>query len=134
MRLRSLLLFALTAGLACASAIDGAWIAEMKMKGSKKTGGQERTVEVRLNLKADGDKPTGTMTSNAGKRGARARIVDGKIDGNSFSFTTVQTTKKGEQRLEWRGTIDGDTMTGTRSRDGQKRGQAFTAKRGSASS
>ena len=129
MGLRGLILFALSACLACASAIDGTWVSQMKMRGTKKTGGQERTVEVRLNLKADGDKPTGTMTSNAGKRGARAQIVDGKIDGNSFSFTTVQTTKKGEQRLEWRGTIEGDTLKGTRSRDGRKRGQTFTAKR-----
>lgn len=129
MGLRSLLLFMFTAGLACAAAIDGTWVAEMKVRGNKKNGGQEQLVQVRLSLKADGDKPTGTMTSNAGKRAVQARIVDGKLDGNNFSFTTVQTTKKGEQRLEWRGTIDGNTMQGTRSRDGAKRGQAFTAKR-----
>src|SRR5262249_1621306 len=85
-------------------------------------------VEVRLNLKADGDKATGTMRSGAGKRAATAQIVDGKVDGNHFSFTTIQTTKKGEQRLMWEGTVDGDTMKGTRSRGG-KRGQSFKAKR-----
>ncbi len=56
--------------------------------------------------------------------------MDGKVTGNEFSFTTVQTTKKGEQRLDWHGTVDGDTLQGTRSRSGGKRGTSFTAKRG----
>jgi hypothetical protein len=130
MRLRSLILFALTAVLASAAAIDGTWVAEMKQKGNKKSGGAERTVEVRLTLKADGDKATGSVRSGAGKRAATVPIVDGKIDGNHFSFTTVSQGKKGEQRMTWQGTVNGDTITGTRSRNGGKRGTAFTAKRG----
>ena len=130
MRLRSLILFLLATCLASAAAIDGTWTGDMKMKGGKKTGGQDRVVQVKLNLKADGDKATGTVMSGGGKRSATAQIVDGKIQGNQFSFTTVQTTKKGEQKLEWRGTINGDTLDVTRSRAGAKRGQSFTAKRG----
>jgi hypothetical protein len=129
MRLRTLILFCLAAGLACAAAIDGAWTSEMKMKGGKKSGGQDRTVHVIFNLKSDGSTLTGTVNSG-GKKRSPAQIQDGRIDGNQFSFTTVQTTKKGEQRLTWRGAIDGDTLTGTRSRAGGKRGQTFTAKRG----
>ena len=102
----------------------------MKMRGGKKGGGQDRTVRVTFNLKADGNKLTGTVTSGAGKRNRSAEIVDGKIDGNQFSFTTVQNSKKGEQRQERRGTLEGDTLQGTRSRAGGKRGQPFTAKRG----
>ena len=130
MRLRTLLLFAISATLAFGAAIDGSWNAELKMRGSKKTGAQDRIVEIRMNLKADGEKPTGTVTSGAKKRSVTAKIVDGKIDGNQFSFTTVQTTKKGQQSFEWRGTVSGDTLQGTRSRVGAKRGQDFTAKRG----
>ncbi|HEY3835073.1 MAG TPA: hypothetical protein VGL72_00805 [Bryobacteraceae bacterium] len=130
MRLRKLLLFAMSASLAFGAAIDGSWTAEIKMRGSKKTGAQDRTVEIRMNLKADGEKPTGTVISGARKKGVAAKIVDGKIDGNQFSFTTVQTTKKGQQTFEWRGTVNGDTLQGTRFRVGAKRGQDFTAKRG----
>jgi hypothetical protein len=130
MRIGSLILFLMTASLAWGSAIDGAWTAEMKMKGGKKAGAQERIVQVKFNLKSEGDKATGTVMSGARKRSSTAQIVDGKIEGNRFSFTTVQTTKKGEQKLVWRGTVEGDTLQGTRSREGGKRGQQFTAKRG----
>jgi hypothetical protein len=130
MRLRSAILFLMTASLAWGAAIDGVWMAEMKVRGGKKTGGQERIVQVRLNLKSDGEKATGTVISGAKKRSSTAQIVDGKVDGNRFTFTTLQTTKKGEQRLVWSGTVEGDTLQGTRSRSGGKRGQPFTAKRG----
>lgn len=130
MRLRSLILFLLATCLASGAAIDGHWTGTVKMRGSKKTGSQERIVQVQFNLKSDGDKATGTVVSEARKRNATLRIVDGKFEGNQFSFTTVQSTKKGEQKLEWRGTINGDTLEGTRSRAGAKRGQSFSAKRG----
>ena len=130
MQLRSLILFLTATCLASAAAIDGTWTAEMKMKGGKKAAAQERTVQVKFNLKSDGNKATGTVISGARKRSVTAQIVDGKIDGDNFSFTTVQTGKKGEQKLEWRGTVSGDSIQGTRSRAGAKRGQSFTAKRG----
>jgi hypothetical protein len=131
MQMRGLALFLMAAGLASAAAIDGTWTASMVMRGGKKAAAtQERVVEVTINLKSDGDKATGTVMSGARKRSVTAQIVDGKVTGNSFSFTTVSKTKKGEQKLEWRGTIDGNTMKGTRSRAGAKRGQEFTAKRG----
>ena len=130
MQLRSLILFLAATCLASAAAIDGTWTAEMKMKGGKKAAAQERTVQVKFNLKSDGNKATGTVISGARKRSVTAQIVDGKIDGDNFSFTTVQTGKKGEQKLEWRGTVSGDSIQGTRSRAGAKRGQSFTAKRG----
>jgi hypothetical protein len=129
MRLRTLILFCLAIGLAAAASIDGTWTSEMKMRGGKKGGGQDRTVTVTMNLKSDGNALTGTV-NGGGKKSGNAQIQDGKIDGNQFSFTTVQTTKKGEQKQTWRGTIDGDTLSGTRSRAGGKRGQPFTAKRG----
>jgi hypothetical protein len=129
MRVRTLILFCLAVGLAAAASIDGAWTSEMKMRGGKKGGGQERTVTVTMNLKSDGNVLSGTVSGGGKKRGS-AQIQDGKIEGNQFSFTTVRTTKKGEQKQIWRGTIDGDTLRGTRSRPGGKRGQPFTAKRG----
>ncbi len=130
MRIRTLTLFLLTATLSLAAALDGNWKATMVVhpgKNAKTT--QDRVVVMTLNLKSDGDKATGTVTSEGKKRAATAQIVEGKITGNTFTFTTVQKTKKGEQRLTWRGTIEGDTLKGTRGRNGGKRGQEFTAKR-----
>ena len=58
-------------------------------------------------------------------------IQDGKIEGNQFSFTTVQTSKKkGDQKVEWKGTVEGDQLKGTRSSGKRGRGAPFTAKRG----
>jgi len=130
MRLRIVMTLLMAVGLASGAAIDGAWTAEIQMKAGKKAGSEDRMVQVQFNLKSEGDKATGTITSGAKKHSVTAHIVDSKLEGNQFSFTTVQTTKKGEQRLEWRGTVNGDTLQGTRSRAGAKRGQDFTAKRG----
>ena len=132
MRIRTLTLFLLAATLAMAAAIDGTWKASMVVHAGKKAAAttQDRVVEMTLKLKADGDKATGTIVSGGKKRSTTAQIVDGKITGNNFSFTTIQKTKKGEQRLEWRGSVDGDTLKGTRGRAGGKRGgQEFTAKK-----
>jgi hypothetical protein len=131
MRIRTLTLFLLAATLCLAAAIDGTWKATMVVHAGKKAAAtQDRVVEMTLNLKADGDKATGTIVSGGKKRSTTAEIVDGKITGNNFSFTTVQKNKKGEQRLEWRGSVDGNTLKGTRGRAGGKRGgQEFTAKR-----
>jgi hypothetical protein len=130
MRLRTLILFCLAAALASAAGLDGTWTSEMKMRGGKKTAAQERTVTVTFILKSDGDKVTGTVISGGKKRSGTGQIQDGKVEGNQFSFTTVRKSKKGEKKETWRGTIDGDTLQGTRSREGGKRRQAFTAKRG----
>jgi hypothetical protein len=102
----------------------------MVVRGGKKAAApSERIVQVTMNLKSEGDKAIGTVETGGKKRGSAAKIVDGRVTGNSFSFTTVAKTKKGEQRQEWRGTVDGNTMKGTRSRPGAKRGTEFTAKR-----
>jgi len=105
----------------------------MKMKAGKKGGGQDRTVSFTLNLKsADDGQITGTVVTAGRKRSQTAQIQSGKLDGNHFTFVTVQTSKKkGEQKLEWRGTLDNDTLQGTRSPEvGKRRGQSFTGKRG----
>lgn len=104
----------------------------MKMRAGKKSGGQEQTVPLTLNLKSDAaGQITGTVNMGGRKRSQTAQIQNGKLEGNSFRFTTVRTGKKCEQRMEWRGTLDGDSLQGTCAREGAKRrrGQSFTAKR-----
>ena len=57
-----------------------------------------------------------------------SKIQDGKVDGNKFSFATVVETPNGDMTVNYEGTIEGDTLKGTATREG---GQArpFEAKR-----
>ena len=131
MRISPLIVLFLAAIVASAAGLDGTWKATMVTHGGKKAAAnQDRVVELEMHLKTEGDKATGTVTTAARKRAASAQIVESKVTGNSFTFTTVQKTKKGEQKLTWHGTIEGDQLQGTRAREGGKRGQPFTAKRG----
>ena len=79
-----------------------------------------------LNLTSDGKMVTGSVS--LGKK--PTPVVEGKLDGSSFSFVTVRKGKKGDSRVVWSGTVEGDKLSGTRSREGGKRGLSFTAKRG----
>jgi hypothetical protein len=115
--------------LAAAAGIDGKWISEFKMPAGKK-GGEARGVQVTLNLKADGSRLTGSVTQAMGRRDRTLEIQDGKMEGSRFSFVTVQKTRKGENKLLWQGTLEGDELKGTRTREGGRRGIPFTARRG----
>ncbi len=129
MKLRALLLFLLSFGIASAAAIDGAWTTEMKTRGGKKAGSQQQTVSVTMNLKSENGQITGSVITGGRKRSQTAQISGGKLDGNSFTFETVHSGKRGEQKTQWRGTLDGDTLQGTCMRVGKRREQTFTAKR-----
>ena len=121
--------------LVCASAfavsaasIDGKWVFQAKAKPGKK-GGAERTVTTTFNLKSNGNELTGTVMTDAGKRGRTADITAGTIDGDRFTFTSVQRTRKGETKIRWSGTVEGDQLKGSRAREGARKGQTFVAKR-----
>src|SRR2546427_10267921 len=92
------------APLASAAGIEGKWSAEFQ-PGKKAKAAAPAT----LNLSSDGKQVTGSVGS--GKRAMT--IQDGKLDGASFSFVTVRKGKKGEARLLWSGTLEGDTIRGT---------------------
>lgn len=107
-----------------AAGIDGKWTAEMTMRGPD----GEMKVTTTFDLKANGETLTGSVAT-AGPRPGTAEIMDGKVAGNKFSFKTKQTTKKGEMINVWEGTVDGDTFSGTRGREGGNNKMEFTAKR-----
>src|SRR5262245_50568290 len=90
-----------------AAAIDGTWQAQIEPR-KKAADGKGGAQTLTLNLKSDGNKLTGTATRGKGKRGKQVNIEEGKIDGNQFSFVTVQKGKKGDRRVRWEGTLDGD--------------------------
>jgi hypothetical protein len=112
--------------LSALAGIDGKWTAEFQTRGKKAAANnKKRSSTATLNLKSEDGKLTGSVS------GGRKQIAiqDGKLDGERFSFTTIQKSKRGEAKMMWTGTVNGDQITGTRSREGTKRSASFTAKR-----
>jgi hypothetical protein len=83
-----------------AADVTGKWTAEMQGQN-----GNTRTVT--MNLKADGNKLTGTV---AGGRGGEAEISDGKVDGNDISFSVVREFNGNKMTSNYKGKVDGDVI------------------------
>ena len=105
--------------------LSGKWTFESKMETKK----GEVTAKTTLDLKVEGGTVTGKVTTAGARRELTADIADGKLDGNKVTFTTTQSTRKGDTKIEWEATLDGDTLKGTRGLAGRKRTQEFVAKR-----
>jgi hypothetical protein len=105
--------------LAWAADVTGKWVAQVP-------GRDGQTRETTFNLKAEGEKLTGTVS---GMRGDN-EITDGKISGDEISFTVKLSIQGNEITLLYKGKISGDEIKFTRSRQGgDQPGQEFTAKR-----
>ena len=111
----------LAAVAAFAADVTGKWVAQVPGRN-----GQAR--EMVINLKAEGNTLTGTIS---GRRG-EMQISDGKIDGDNISFTQTMEFNGNSMKFIYKGKISGDEIKFTREREGGE-GQAaeFTAKRGS---
>jgi hypothetical protein len=118
------------AGVAMAADVTGKWVSERKM--APPGGGEERTITTTLNLKAEGAKLTGSVTTSMGggqQQPRSADITDGKIDGSKISFKVTREGKQGTVVMLYEATVDGDTMKGEAGREGGNRKQPFEAKR-----
>ncbi len=115
----------LLAGIAAAAGIDGKWVSERKLERD----GQTYTFTQTFDLKSDGGKLTGNISTVFGDREPMvAQIQDGKIDGSKFAFTVTYSTPNGDFKSSYEGTVEGDALKGNVSRgDGQSR--PFEAKR-----
>lgn len=82
------------------AAVDGTWDTVVKSP----LGDQKST----LTVKSEGDTFNGT---NAGAMGS-VDITDGKVDGNTLSWTMKMTVPM-PMTLDCSATIDGDTITGS---------------------
>jgi|HigsolmetaAR201D_1030396.scaffolds.fasta_scaffold19972_2 hypothetical protein len=128
MRFAIIALSALVLAVSLFSAeIDGKWTLETKLPG--RDGGEGRTVSQVLNLKAEGTALTGSVTTSIAGREQSIEIKDGKIEGNKFSFTVVNRTRRGDITTKWEGTVEGDELKGTRSSWTGQQSVPFTAKR-----
>ncbi len=82
-----------------AADLTGKWVAKMQTPNGD-------TREMVMNLKADGEKLTGTV---GGMRGD-AEITDGKIAGDDVSWVVVRNFNGNEFRQEYKGKVSGKEM------------------------
>ena len=117
MTFRIVLLTCLAAVTALAADVTGKWTAEVAGRG-----GNNQTVTI--NLKADGDQLTGSVS---GRRGDNP-ISDGKINGDDISFNVVLDFQGNNIKMIYTGRVSGDEIKFKREVEG--RGSVeFTAKR-----
>ena len=72
------------------------------------------TMTMTFNLKADGDKLTGSVS---GMRGD-TDISDGKVDGDNLSFSVVREFNGNQMKQNYTGVMEGDTIHFTMVREG----------------
>jgi hypothetical protein len=82
-----------------AADVTGKWTAEMP-------GRDGNTMTVTMNLKADGNALTGTVS---GRRGDND-ISEGKVDGDNVSFDVVREFNGNKFTQHYVGKMDGDTI------------------------
>ena len=93
--------------------VAGTWVITNK--------GHNGVVTSTLTLTQDGITLKGTMKS---ENGAETLIDDGNMSGNNITFTV---TRPGQNKVGYKGTVDGDTMKGTFMQD--ENSVEWTAKR-----
>jgi hypothetical protein len=101
----------LLTGAASAADVSGKWVGQMP-------GRDGGTIEQNFLLKQEGAKITGKMTMDFGGQTMEQQIVDGKIEGDQISFTTVAEFGGNEIRFNYKGAVSGNEMKLTRTREG----------------
>ena len=89
----------------------GKWTAEMQ-------GRNGNTQTVTMNLKADGDKLTGTVSGRMGD----TEISEGKVDGANVMFDVVREFNGNKMTQHYAGTLEGDTIHFTIKMEGGQNG------------
>lgn len=106
-------------GAALAADATGKWTAEVPGRGGDPQ-------QVTFNLKAEGDKLTGTVTMPFGE----SEISDGKVDGDNISFVQKLEFNGNSFEILYKGKVAAAEIRFTRERQGgQGRVAEFTAKR-----
>ncbi len=103
-----------------AADITGKWTAEM-------TGPNGQTRTSTFDLKAEGEKLTGTVS---GGRGGDAPISEGTVKGDEIAFVVVRNFQGNEMKIAYKGKVTGDVIKMSVSRPGgEGQTQEFEAKR-----
>jgi len=122
--LKVLLVGCVAAAAMFAADVTGKWTAEMQGRGGN-------TMTVTMNLKADGNNLTGTVSGRNGD----TDISDGKVDGDNISFKVVREFNGNKVTQNYKGKLNGDTIHFTVTMEGGMGGgqaREFDAKRAGA--
>ncbi len=104
---------------AFAADVSGKWAADMPGRGGN-------TQKVTIDLKADGDKLSGSISNPRGE----TAITDGKVSGDTVTFTITREMQGNTVKMNYTGKLAGDEMKFTVVREGgQGQPREFTAKR-----
>ncbi len=83
------------------------WAADATGKWSYEMPGRNgNTMNGTMNLKADGNKLTGTVSGRNGD----TEISDGKVDGDNVSFNVVREFNGNKMTISYKGKLEGDTI------------------------
>ena len=107
--------------LACGAkgGVNGKWVAQLPAR-------EGQTRETTFNLKAEGNKLTGTVSGRQGDN----PISDGEINGDEISFMVTADFRGNEVKMHYKGKVSGDEIKFTRTREGgDQPPQEFVAKR-----
>jgi hypothetical protein len=114
--LTSILMLALS-GAAVAADINGKWTATME--------GQMGTMVMNFAFKVDGEKITGTMSS---EMMGEQQISEGVIKGDDIAFAVAMEGPMGAMKITYKGKVAGDEMKLTM-QFGDRAGRELTLKR-----
>lgn len=96
------------ATLTLAADVTGKWMAQVP-------GRQGATVETTFNLKVEGDKLTGTMSSPQGD----VAIGEGKVSGDDISFSVTREFNGNSFKIIYKGKVAGEEIKFTRTIEGR---------------
>jgi hypothetical protein len=102
--------------VAAAASVDGKWTAEVP--------GRNGTQTNTFTFKSSGDKVEGTVTTQRGD----SPITDGKLDGDTLTFTVVRNFNGNEFKSSYTGKVKADAIDFTMD-NGRGNPQTFTAKK-----
>ena len=101
--LAALAIVAILALAAWAVDVSGTWTMSRPGRGGE-------MMESDITIAQDGNNIKVTMP---GFRGGDPIVAEGKIEGNAIQWKVVRQGPQGEMVMEYKGTVDGDTMKGT---------------------
>ncbi|MBL8187434.1 MAG: hypothetical protein JNK38_05480, partial [Acidobacteria bacterium] len=96
------------ATLVMAADVTGKWTAQVPGRGGQ-------TTETTFNFKVEGDKLTGTMSSQMGE----AAISEGKVSGDDISFSVTREVQGNSFKIIYKGKVAGEEIKFTRTIEGR---------------
>ncbi|SPE41285.1 conserved exported hypothetical protein [Candidatus Sulfopaludibacter sp. SbA3] len=115
-------LLGILASVALAADVTGKWTADVPGRGGN-------TTPNTFVFKVDGAKLTGTVD---GGRGGAVEIADGKVDGDSISFSMTRNFGGQDVKISYKGKVSGNEIKFTRTIEGLDQAPPpveFTAKK-----